>query len=55
MERDGVWFEIDAALNPDSELERCSLILEGVPELLTRVLDEPNLRVIASKLAHLRK
>jgi hypothetical protein len=55
MERDGVWFEIDAALNPDSELERCSLILEGVRELLTRVLDEPNLRVIASKLAHLRK
>jgi hypothetical protein len=55
MERDGVWFEIDVALNPDSELERCSLILEGVRELLTRVLDEPNLRVIASKLAHLRK
>jgi hypothetical protein len=55
MERDGVWFEIDAVLNPDAELERCSLILEGVRELLTRVLDEPNLRVIASKLAHLRK
>jgi hypothetical protein len=55
MERDGVLFEIDATLDPGSELERCSLILEGVRELLTRVLDEPNLRVIATKLAHLRK
>jgi hypothetical protein len=48
-------FEIDATLDPGSELEQCSLILEGVRELLTRVLDEPNLRVIATKLAHLRR
>jgi hypothetical protein len=55
MERDGVMFEIDATLDPGSELERCSLILEGVRELLIRVLDEPNLRVIPTKLAHLRR
>jgi hypothetical protein len=54
MERDGVLFEIDATLDPGSELERCSLIL-GVRELLTCVLDELNLRVIATKLAHLRR
>jgi hypothetical protein len=54
-ERDGVMFEIDATLDSGSELEQCSLILEGVRELLTRVLDEPNLRVIATKLAHLRR